>query len=76
MRPKLIMIASWMLPLWACSATPPGPVTPPADLAAACAPLAEFAGTTADDLVASYLDLIGLYEDCSIRHEGLGKAAH
>jgi hypothetical protein len=48
-------------------------VTHPADLTSACAPIPEFAGTTSDDAVDSYLDLIALYKDCSIRHSGLSE---
>ena len=64
-----------MLPLSACSPTLPSRTTPPANLSASCAAIPPFEGKTADDLVGSYLDLVGIYEDCSIRHAGLAQAA-
>lgn len=58
----------------ACSATPPAALTPPANLSAPCAPLPEFDGQTSDDLAQSYLDLVAIYNDCAIRHNGLSRA--
>lgn len=60
-----------MLTLSACSETPPPATPPPANLAAKCPPPAPFDGTTADDLVTGYLDLIGLYRECAVRHNAL-----
>lgn len=60
-----------MLTPSACSGPPPPHTPPPANLTAKCPAPAPFTGATADDLVTDYLDLIGLYRDCSVRHNAL-----
>ena len=45
----------------------------PANLRVPCAVPHVFDGNTADDLVSEYLDLMGLYRECSTRHNAAVK---
>lgn len=50
---------------------PPLLTPPPASLTVKCELLPAFEGTTADDVVSDYLNLVALYRDCSVRHNAL-----
>lgn len=52
--------------LSACSN--PLPATIPANARTECPPQRVFDGTTADDLVTDYLDLLALYRECAAKH--------
>lgn len=46
-------------------------VKPHANLTAPCPPLRQFDGSTADDLITDYLEVVGMYRECSAKHSAL-----
>ena len=75
MQRKTALLASLMLTLSACSrpSAPTLEAPTPANLLTACPQPHVFDGTTADDLVGDYIDLVALYRDCATRHNALSR---
>ena len=68
---KTALFVSLILPLSACSEMPALVLPPPANLTVECPPVPPFEGSTSDDLISAHIEVIGLYRDCSVRHNAL-----